>query len=219
MILKSKKIWVGLMILIIVIGIMMIQGNKPQIDQNLIKESALITYPAQYNYRQTGNDCGPFNVAAVVRALKKEDVDSTSFAQKIGWRLPNKYTLPWGLENQLKENGIKVEKPHFNLLTDDEKITLVQQHLSVGKPIIILGERENYEHYLTLLGFNASADEYYIYDSLQTASPDQQGITTDKNGQLPGNATLTASELLNFWRGSGMYGLWKWYGLVTSLYN
>lgn len=217
MTLKNKRIWAGLLILTVLISGAIINGNKPQINKDTIKESSFVPYPPQYNYLQTRNDCGPFNVAAVVRALKEEDVDSTSFAKEIEWRLPNKYTLPWGLEKQLKENGINIEKPHFNLLTDDEKIKLIQQYLSLDKPIIILGERDNYEHYLTLLGFNAVTDEYYIYDSLQTASTDQQGMTTDKNGSLPGNATLNESELLNFWRGSGMYGLWKWYGIVASL--
>lgn len=216
-ILKNKKIFVGLVILIALIGAMIIRGNKPDIEQHLIQESALITYPTEYNYRQTKNDCGPFNVAAVVRTLKDDNVDSSFFAQEIGWRLPNKYTLPWGLENQLQENGINAEKPRFNLLTDDEKIVLIRQYLSIGKPIIILGERDNYEHYITLLGFNATEDKYYIYDSLQTASPDQQVMTIDENGQNPGNATLNSIELLDFWRGGGMYGLWNWYGLVASL--
>lgn len=192
------------------------RGNVPKIDPALVKENATIAYSSQYNYRQTQNDCGPFNVAAVVRALKDQDVDSALFAKEIGWRLPNKYTLPWGLENQLKMQGISIEKPQLNLLADDEKITFLQQSLSLGKPIIVLGEREGYEHYTTLLGFNTAKDEYYVYDSLQSASPDQQGTTTDENDLLPGNATLNSRELLDFWRGGGMYGFWKWYGLVAS---
>jgi len=214
---KNKKIWIGLVILGVLTSFVVVRDGKPDIDTSGIKESALISYASTYNYRQTKNDCGPFNVAAVVRALKGENIDSTSFAEEIGWRLPNKYTLPWGLENQFQENGISIEKPHFNLLTDDEKIMLIQQYLSTGKPIIILGERDNYEHYLTILGFNAKNDKYYIYDSLQAASPEQQGMTTDENGQNPGNATLSSNELLDFWHGGGMYGLWKWYGLVASL--
>lgn len=217
MIFKSKKFWAGIIILVIMIGLTTARGNKPQMDPNLIKESAIIAYPSKHNYRQTKNDCGPFNVAAVVRALKDQDVDSTLFAQEIGWRLPNDYTLPWGLENQLKENDIKIEKPNFNLLTDAEKITLLQQHLSLGKPIIILGERDDYEHYVTIFGFNTVTDEYYVYDSLQTFSTDEPDITTDENASFPGNKTFSSNELLTFWRGGGMYGLWEWYGLITSL--
>ncbi|MEK7523720.1 MAG: hypothetical protein AAB588_01690 [Patescibacteria group bacterium] len=217
MIPKNKKILVGLIILLVVVGGIIIRSNKPSIDQSIIKESAFIPYPPQYNYRQTKNDCGPFNVAAVVRALKKQDFDSRSFVKKIGWRLLNNYTLPWGLENQLEENGIKIEKPRFDLLTDGEKIVLVRQHLSLGKPIIMLGEQDNYQHYLTLLGFNAAADEYYVYNSLQTVLSEDRNMTTDKNGSFPGNTTLNSDELLAFWSRGGMYGLWKWYGLVGSL--
>ncbi len=216
MILKNKKIFAGLIILVILIAGIILRGNKPQIDQRTIQESSFLPYPSQYNFRQTKNDCGPFNVAAVVRVLKDENADSVSFAEEIGWRLPNKYTLPWGLEKQLKENGINVEKPRFSLSTNDEKITLIQQYLSLKKPVIILGERDNYEHYLTILGFDANSDEYYIYDSLKTASP-EQGMTKDENNSIPGNVTLNSHELLDFWRGGGIYGLWAWYGLVASL--
>ena len=127
------------------------------------------------------------------------------------------YTKILAHPSQLKENNINIEKPNFSTLTDDEKIMLIQQYLSAGKPVTILGERDKYEHYLTILGFDSENDEYYIYDSLQTVSPDQQDITTDKNDQNPGNTTLKSSELLDFWRGGGMVGLWKWYGLVASL--
>src|SRR3989338_4079034 len=99
MILKNKKICIGLVILATLTGFVVVRGGKPDVDQSLIKASASIFYPSAYNYRQTKNDCGPFNIAAVVRVLKDENVDSASFAEEIGWRLPNKYTLPWGLEN------------------------------------------------------------------------------------------------------------------------
>lgn len=217
MILKSKKFWTGLVFFVAIVSLITFPGDKPQIDQTLIKESSFVEYPSKYNYRQTKKDCGPFNVAAIVRALKRQDVDSAIFAKEIGWRLPNDYTLPWGLEKQLKENGVKIEKPNFSILNDDEKIHLIQQFLSLGKPIIILGERDNYEHYITILGFNTAIDEYYIYDSAQTASTEQNGITIDENGSLPGNDTLRSDKLLDFWRGGGMYGLWKWYGFAANL--
>ncbi|MBI4235098.1 hypothetical protein HY604_02260, partial [Candidatus Peregrinibacteria bacterium] len=69
MILKNKKIRVGLIIFALLVGGIIMWDSKPQIDQNALKESAFLPYPPQYNYRQTKNDCGPFNVAAVVRVL------------------------------------------------------------------------------------------------------------------------------------------------------
>jgi len=217
MILKKKNLWIlfsGALILFLAYSFF---GNtKPRIDTKVIKESALIEYPTEYNYRQSRNDCGPFNVAAVVRALTGKNVNSASFAKEIGWRLPNKYTLPWGLESQLKAHDIHVKKPNFKLLADDKKIKLVQEYLSFGMPIIILGERNNYEHYITILGFDSNKDQYYIYDSLQESSPEQKAMTTDENTTLPGNKIMKSEELLDFWRGGGMYGLWEWYGLATS---
>jgi len=191
-------------------------NSKPEIDKASVKEKALINYPKEFNYRQSKNDCGPFNVAATIRALTNKDVKSALFADEISWRLPNNYTLPWGLEKQLKKNKIRTLKPNFRKLSDDEKILLIQQYLSLGSPIIILGERNNYEHYITILGFDSSLDQYYVYDSLQSFLPEKKDITIDENSDFPGNKSMKSQEILDFWRGGGMYGLWEWYGLVAS---
>lgn len=163
------------------------------------------------------NNCGPFNTAAVVRALKKKEVNSQTFAKKIGWRLPNKYTLPLGIEKQLEENGIAVEKPNLKTLADEEKILFLQQELSHGKPIIILGERNNFEHYVTIFGFDSLKDEFYVYDSFHDKKPGSKDeMTKDDNADLPGNRIFSSKELLNFWRNGGMYGIYNWYAIVTS---
>ena len=215
-----KNLWIGLAVVFIILMIYLLGAVffiKPKIDTTVIKKSAFIWYPAEYNYRQSRNDCGPFNTAAVMRALTDKDIDSTLFAKEIGWRLPNKYTLPLGLESQLKKQGLHIKNPNFWLLTDEEKIELIREYLSVGMPIIILGERDKYEHYMTIFGFNADVDQYYLYDSLQVQSPEQKNFTIDENGAFPGNKTMSSQEFLDFWRGGGMYGLWEWYGLVLSL--
>lgn len=215
-----KNLGMGLAVVFIILMIYLLVAVffiEPKIDTAIIKHGAFIEYPAEYNYRQSKNDCGPFNTAAVMRALTGTDIDSALFAKEIGWRLPNKYTLPRGLESQLKKQGLHIKKPNFWLLTDEEKIELTQEYISVGMPIIILGERDKYEHYMTIFGFNADVDQYYMYDSLQVQSPEQKNFTIDENGAFPGNKTMTTQELLDFWRGGGMYGLWKWYGLVVSL--
>lgn len=192
-------------------------GSTPVVNQSLIKTISLIDYPSKFNYKQTGNDCGPYNTAAVVRALKKDEVDSQTFAEEIGWRLPNKYTLPWGLEEQLEENGIAIEKPNLRFLSDEKKILFLQQRLSQERPVIVLGERDGFEHYITLFGFDSSKDEFYVYDSLNDKNPIIDGLTKDDNANLPGNRTFTSKDLLDFWRGGGMYGLYKWYVIVASV--
>ena len=124
---KEKNLWIGLMgvLILLLVYLFFSLSAKPKIDVKNIKVSAFIEYPTEYNYRQSKNDCGPFNVAAVVRALTDKNADSSLFAEEIGWRLPNKYTLPWGLESQLKAHDVRVEKPNFKLLTDDEKTMII----------------------------------------------------------------------------------------------
>jgi len=186
----------------------------PEFDEDKILSSHFIEYPTEHNYRQTGNDCGPFNVAAVTRALTGTDVDSSVFADEMTWRLPNDYTLPRGMENLLQDKGLSIETPQLSSLTDRQRIDFLHERLSSGNPVIILGERDDYEHYITLFGFDRSAGEFYAYDSLYTRGA--EGFTSDDNADLPGNRTYTDTELLDFWRGSGMYGLYKWYAIVVS---
>lgn len=201
--------------MILVAGIYFWTNNKaPAIDNSKISVSSIIEYPSGFNYRQTVNDCGPFNVAAVVRALTKEKISSEEFAKNIEWRLPNKYTLPWGMEKQLKENGIVVEIPNIKVLSDKNKILFLQERLSQGKPVIVLGKRDNYEHYITIFGFNGAKNEFYVYDSLFKKG--EESFTIDNNDSLPGNRNFTSEELLNFWQGGGMYGLYNWYSIVAS---
>lgn len=200
-----------------VVTIVYIRGTlPPSIDRNQIKSSYLIDYPTEFNYKQTLNDCGPFNVAAVVRALKNKEVDSGKFSKEIKWRLPNKYTLPIGLKKQLKQNDIIVKAPNLKRLSDRDKIYFLQEQLSQGKPVIILGEKENYQHYITLLGFDASKDEFYVYDSAYQEDERIRSLTRDDNAALPGNQTITSDKLLDFWGGGGMYGVYNWYAIVAS---
>jgi len=203
---------------IITVLVLYITGTTtPTIDRGQIKSSSLISYQTEFNYRQTANDCGPFNVAAVVRALKNKGVDSNQFANEIKWRLPNEYTLPRGLKKQLKQNKITVEIPNLKVLSDEDKIHLLRQQLSQGKPIIILGEINGYEHYITIFGFDASKNEFYVYDSAHDADDAILELTKDDNSSLPGNKTLLTIELLDFWRNGGMYGIYNWYAIIASI--
>lgn len=213
------KVNITVILGIFIVGIILIafKNTTPVIDKSQIKTAYFINYPEKYNFRQTINDCGPFNTAAVVRALKKEEIDSSKFAEEIEWRLPNKYTLPLGLEKQLEENDIKIKTPNLRGLSDEEKVFYLQEQLSLGKPIIVLGGRDNYQHYISIFGFDASANEFYIYDSLKDRSKDNEGLTLDGNQKLPGNITLTSFELLDFWKRGGMYGLYKWYVIVADI--
>lgn len=210
---KKHYLILGL-IIILISGFLIFQKEPPTITYANIAQASLIDYPEQYNFRQTINDCGPFNVAAVVRTLSQQEVSSATFAEEIGWRLPNKYTLPWGMEAQLKDHGIEIEIPNIKKLSDEEKLDYLKEQLSLKHPITLLGQQENYEHYITLLGFDSKKDEFYAYDPL--GKKGEEGFVLDENEALPGNRTLKSSELLEFWRGGGMYGVYEWYGIVSK---
>jgi hypothetical protein len=173
-----------------------------------------IDYPSEYNYKQVSTYCGPFSTAAVVRALTGKKVDSFEFSENIGWRFFEKGTHPIGLSRQLEKQNLDVEIARLRRLTDDERLLFLQERLSQGKLIIILGEKYSYQHYVTLLGFNKEKQEYYVYDSL--CPEGTQGLVVDDNGKLPGNLTFNSNELLNFWRKGGIYTFYEWYALVAS---
>lgn len=173
-----------------------------------------IDYPSEYNYKQVSTYCGPFSTAAVVRVLTGKQVDSFEYSENIGWRIFEKGTHPIGLSRQLEKQNLKVEIARLGRFSDDERLLFLQERLSQGNPIIILGEKNSYQHYVTLLGFNKGKQEYYVYDSWYPEGTN--GLVVDENDSLPGNLTLNSKALLTFWRKGGIYTFYEWYALVAS---
>lgn len=130
--------------------------EPPEITSDHIQDSALIMYPTEWNYRQTINDCGPYSAAAVLRIKTNREIDSAEIVEEMSWRLPNNYTIPWGLEELLKDYDITIATPDVSSLSDSTKLQFLYEQLSLGHPLIILGERDNYEHFITLLGYNTN---------------------------------------------------------------
>jgi hypothetical protein len=208
-------------IVIIPIGIFVSTGGKPPfVSDKKILEKSSIDYPSEHNYYQSGIDCGPYSVAAVVRTLTGKEVNSAKLAESIGFRLPkNKFVLPMGLEKQLKDNGLEIEVPNIRPMSDNDKLLFLQERISTGQPVIILVKKDGYRNYLTVFGFNGIKDEFYVYDSTVTVKKSDPNLTVDKNGPLPGNLTMTNNELLASWEGGGMYGIYKWYAISAWINN
>ena len=102
-------------------------------------------------------------------------------------------------------------------MKDEEKIEKLKKELSDRNPVIILGGINQYQHYITILGYNKNI--FFIYDSLQKKDPyNQINLTIDKNGTLPGNINMSEKELLSFWRKGGKYNLFRWYALIAKKY-
>ena len=60
-----------------------------------------------------------------------------------------------------------------------------------GTPVIVLvGDGLNWQHYMTLVGFDQSLSEVYFFDSLRQ---------DDENGEAPGNRTLSTDYFLQLW--------------------
>jgi len=206
----------SILLAILLVGLFVLRPGTdvPVMNKSLILDSSITDYPSEFHFLQTGNDCGPFNVAAITRTFGDKEVSSAEFAETIGWRMPNGYTMPWGLEEQLKDHGIPVELPNLPVFTDEERINFIHERMSQGKLVIILGVKGDIQHYLSIFGFNREYDEFYVYDSLiEERSP---GFTIDENGSLPGNRTLSSEKLLEFWRRGGMYGKFMWYAIIAG---
>jgi len=184
----------------------------PQESNNL--DSAFIPYPSGYNFAQTYNDCGPFNSAAVVRALTRENVSSADFAKTITHRIKYKWTLPEGITEQLNLYGITTEIPDLTEYSDNQKTSYLKERLILGRPIVLLIKKEDFQHYITLFGFDSGKNEFYIYDSLMQRL--EGGLTKDENGDMPGNKTITTKKLLDMWSGGGMLGKYTWFAIVSS---
>jgi hypothetical protein len=172
----------------------------------------ILNYPSSYNFRQTYNDCGPYSCFAVLKVLGKQ-VSIKEIKNNMKWRLQNNYTLPWGLEKLLKSHDVKIKKYNFILMSNDKKIEIIKKELAKGNPIIILGGINQYQHYLTILGYKSNI--FFIYDSLQKADKNNK-LTIDKNGNLPGNKNMSKNELLDFWCKGGKYNMFKWYALIAK---
>lgn len=175
------------------------------------------SYPSSFNYRQTGTTCGPYSVAAVMRIYGYTDVSSEEIASSISYKIPGYGTHPLGLEEALKKLGLTPAAYRLDQsdMSDRGRAAFLKVKLIGNQPVIILGQKNGVQHYVTILGVNVDTDEFYLYDSwLDEGEP---GMTVDENGETPGNVTMTADQVLNFWRGGGLYGFYEWYALVVEI--
>jgi hypothetical protein len=183
-------------------------------QESEVLKLSFIPYASAYNFAQTYNDCGPYNSAAVVRALTGENVSSAEFAKTITHRIKYKWTLPEGITEQLNQYGIKSDMPDFSEFSDYEKITYLREQLALQHPVVLLIKKDDFQHYITIFGFDRVKDEFYIYDSLMERL--EGGITNDENGEMPGNKTITTKKLLEMWSGGGMLGKYKWLAIICE---
>lgn len=192
---------------------------SPEYALSLIKDKTVLLLDENRIYKQTPDNSDSYVASAVIKIISETSVNPEIIAKNTKNKLFQKFYLPLNVFKNLKKYQIKSEELFAYKMKPDERLNLLRERLSRGRPIIILGEHpdiqnESLDNYILLLGFDKDEDEFYIYNPDQEAG--EKRLTTDTNGELSGNSTWTSNELISFWQNGGRYGLYKWYAISAS---
>ena len=182
-----------------------------------LPEAVALPYPAGADYRQTGNNCGPYAAAAAVRALEGRDaLASEQAVAQMPLRVPGWITMPEGERMFLERRGYAAESDDASGLDETGRVRFLREKLAAGNVLILLvGRSLVTQHYLTVLGYDRPRDVFFVYNS---ALPEgEPGMTVDANGAEPGNITMSADDLLKYWSGGGVLGFYRWTALAAHV--
>ncbi len=220
---KQQRIFIAAGIILIgfiVCGAVYFLGlfrSTPELGSSDIPPQFSLKVASDSNFRQGTNQCGPFAAAMFVHTFKSgADNDPLRAVTELPWKLPGGYTHPRALESLIRSriHGLTVQGYDAGLLNDEQKIRFLQQQISSGSPVILLTYMYDYQHYITLLGYDADQEEFYVYDPV--FSRGETGMTLDENGELPGNRNIAHTQLLSDWSKGGVAGFYTWYLLSVS---
>ena len=183
---NNKKVIFGLiMVAFIFIGAIYCLLPLPQSDTDTLNcpSEFYITTNNQFELQPPGQ-CAAYSSAFVVRHFGHE-AESDMVYKHMRFKIPvSGYVLPKGMIIYIQESDLKPEIYRGNLLN-------LKSRLTKSNPVIVLiGQGLQWQHYMTLLGYNATEKELYFYDSKKSS---------DENGALPGNRTLTEDYFLTLW--------------------
>lgn len=133
---------------------------------------------------QVINECSAFSSAYIMRHFG-EDKTGLKLYEEFNYKLPfSGYVLPKGILDYFKDSFYQVTMYTGTLET-------LKTQLTKGTPIIVLvGSVLNWQHYMTVVGYDSLANEIYFFDSLRDE---------DENNNLPGNRTLSIDYFLSMW--------------------
>ena len=95
-----------------------------------------------------------------------------------------RYVLPEGILEYF-------ERPPYQIHIYTGTFKTLKTQLTKGVPIIVLvGVGLDWQHYMTLVGYDDSLNEVYFFDSLKDH---------DENGNALGNRTLSSDYFLDMW--------------------
>ena len=150
-----------------------------------------ISFPSSFSIeqensfeRQIINECSAFSIAYVLRHYHESQTGLNIYHQ-LNYKIPvSGYVLPKGILNYFKDSAYNIEMFTGSLET-------LKTRLTAGTPIIVLiGNSLNWQHYMTLVGYDDTTNEMYFFDSLKSF---------DENNGQPGNRTITTDYFLKLW--------------------
>ena len=150
-----------------------------------------VNYPDSFTITQENsfetqvvNECSAFSSAYVLRHFG-ENKTGLALYDEFNYKLPfSGYVLPKGILDYFKDTPYQVKMYTGTFET-------LKTQLTKGTPIIVLvGDHLNWQHYMTVVGYNDTLQEVYFFDSLRE---------TDENESLPGNRTLSTYYFLSMW--------------------
>ena len=134
---------------------------------------------SSYFEKQDKNQCGGYSSAYVLRYLG-EDIKGKDAYDNLGRKLSNGYVLPQALTDLFSSYGY-----HSRLYRGD--LEQLKMRLSQGNPIIILiGDKFNWQHYVTVVGYDK--DSIYFYDS-----------NKDTDNSKGYNRIMSSTEFIDLW--------------------
>ncbi len=191
--------------------------SASQMSGEKIPDVYALPYPADANYRQTRNNCGPYSAAAAIRALDgKDSISSEDAVAKMPMRVPGYFTMPQGISAFLRSRGFTAEIDDVSRLEQEAKTKFLQEKLAASRAVILLvGRSLMTQHYITLLGYDRPRGVFFVYNPALAAGK-EKGQTIDSNGAEAGNVTMSTADLFDYWKGGGVFGFYRWTALVVG---
>lgn len=156
---------------------------KNEVGSGEYPQSFHIALPNKFE-QQPPNQCSAYATAYILRNFGQE-AQGEEVYKKIPFKIPiSGYVLPKGIITYMKSFGLKPEIWRGEL-------PILKSKLSEGVPVIVLiGKGLQWQHYMTLVGYDSEKKELYFYDSKKI---------TDENDSSPGNRTLTEEYFMTLW--------------------
>jgi hypothetical protein len=217
---KAKVILSGLVLTSLGVGIGLYNPYfMSYLDSNYVGQypTSFPTEPDNNIYlHQSKNNCGPYVVTTLVQLLKTKNRNPEYVVQNINFRVPNEFTLPLGIKDYIRKEGLKTRELNLLDVSNEKKIQVLKYNLSRGRKIVSIIKPTKAQplqlHYVLILGYDEN--NFHIYDPGIRRSM-IIGYTEDRNGEIIGNKSLSHQELIYQMNNGHILGVAKDYALLA----